>query len=45
MKGSKLQTAKALGISRRALRLIVKYRLDNHSSISGPVTLVWSWLV
>jgi DNA-binding NtrC family response regulator len=40
MKGNKLQTAKALGISRRALyRLIVKYKLDNHPSIIGPVTL------
>jgi DNA-binding NtrC family response regulator len=41
MKGNKLQTAKALGISRRALyRLIVKYELDNHPSISDAVTLV-----
>ena len=40
MKGNKLQAAKTLGISRRALyRLIVKYKLDNHPSIIRPVTL------
>jgi DNA-binding NtrC family response regulator len=40
MKGNKLQAAKALGISRRALyRLILKYRLDHRPAASDSVSL------
>jgi DNA-binding NtrC family response regulator len=39
MRGNKLQAAKALGISRRALyRLIEKYRLEDAAAAGGPAT-------